>query len=210
MYLKIFINEKPIYLADKNNNNLQYLINEDVDFYDNNTNINYNNIVKKLQETEKKGAVIIDKNLNELKNDFFKAFHIIEAGGGIVQNEQNEILFIYRLGKWDLPKGKLEVGETIEHCAQREVEEETSVTNLALKTKIGETYHIYKIKEENILKISHWFHFTCPTLQTTTPQTEEDITEIKWIAPKDFKIPLSNTYNNIKEITYKFLSTLNV
>ena len=209
MYLKIFVSEKPIYLADQNNNTLQHLINEGHDFYDNNTNLNYNQIVNKLLKTGKKGAVIIDRNLDNLKTDFFKAFKIIEAGGGIVQNEQNEILFIHRLGKWDLPKGKLEKGETIELCAQREVEEETGVTNLSLKTKIGESYHIYQIKEENVLKISHWYHFTCPTLQKTTPQIEEDITEIKWIAPADFDIPLANTYNNIIEITSTFLAKLN-
>ena len=209
MYLKIFVSEKPIYLADQNNNTLQHLINEGHDFYDNNTNLNYNQIVNKLLKTGKKGAVIIDRNLDNLKTDFFKAFKIIEAGGGIVQNVQNEILFIHRLGKWDLPKGKLEKGETIELCAQREVEEETGVTNLSLKTKIGESYHIYQIKEENVLKISHWYHFTCPTLQKTTPQIEEDITEIRWIGLENFNNPLANTYNNIIEITSTFLAKLN-
>ena len=209
MTTKIYVNEKPIYLADNNNNRLQHLINEGFDFYNNNTNLNYNQIVTNLLNNEKNGIIIIDKDLESLKNDFFKAFKIIEAGGGIVQNEQNEILFIHRLGKWDLPKGKLEEGETIELCAQREVEEETGVTNLSLKTKIGETYHIYQIKEKSILKISHWYHFTCPTLQNTTPQTEEDIMEIKWIAPSDLDIPLGNSFNNIRDITKIFLAKLN-
>ena len=209
MTIKIYVNEKPIYLADNKNNRLQHLINEGFLFYNNNTNIDYKKIVEQISNSEQKGIVIIDKDLESLKNDFFKAFKIIEAGGGIVQNEQNEILFIHRLGKWDLPKGKLEKGETIELCAQREVEEETGVTNLSLKNKIGETYHIYQIKEKNILKISHWYHFSCPTLQNTTPQTEEDITEIKWIAPADFSKPLSKTYNNIIEITNAFLEKLN-
>ena len=208
MYIKIFLNEKPIYLADHNNNRLQHLIDEGYFFYDDNTNIDYENILTKLSENHIKGAVLLNKDLDKLKASFFGNFKIIEAGGGIVQNEQNEILFIHRLGKWDLPKGKLEKGETIELCAQREVEEETGVTNLSLKNKIGETYHIYQIKEKNILKISHWYHFSCPTLQNTTPQTEEDITEIKWIAPADFSKPLSNTYNNIIEITNAFLEKL--
>ena len=207
MYIKIFISEKPIYLADHNNNRLQHLIEEGYTFHDDNTNINYQEIISKISENHIKGAVILNKDFSTLKASFFSNFKIIEAGG-IVQNEQNEILFIHRLGKWDLPKGKLEKGETIELCAQREVEEETGVTNLSLKNKIGETYHIYQIKEKNILKISHWYHFSCPTLQNTTPQTEEDITEIKWIAPADFSKPLSNTYNNIIEITNAFLEKL--
>ena len=207
MYLIIYVNEKPIYLADHKNNTLQHKINEGYLFYNNNTNINYKNIVQKLSNTEVNGIVILHNNLQQLQEEFQAAFKIIEAGGGIVQNEQNEILFIYRRNMWDLPKGKLEKGETIQTCAQREVEEETGVTNLTLKSKIGETYHIYQEKGEQIFKISHWFHFTCPSHQITQAQTEEDITEVKWIALKDLENPLKNTFNNIKEIVEKFLAS---
>lgn len=205
MYTKIYVNEKPIYLADHNNNNLQHKINQGYLFYDNNTNIVYKELVQKLSNPEVQGIVILDKNLAQLQADFQAAFKIIEAGGGIVQNQQNEILFIYRRHKWDLPKGKLEKGETIETCAKREVEEETGVKNLTLKTKIGETYHIYQEQKEQILKISHWYHFTCPSHQTIIAQTEENITEVKWVAIKNIQEPLENTYNNIREILGKFM-----
>jgi ADP-ribose pyrophosphatase YjhB (NUDIX family) len=205
MYSKIFVNEKPIYLADHNNNNLQHKINEGFIFYDNNTNLNYLDIVEQLSHSHVTGIVILQKNAQQLLDEFKAAFKIIEAGGGVVQNEAGEILFIYRLNKWDLPKGKLEKGETIEICAQREVEEETGVTNLTLKNKIGKTYHIYQEKEKQILKISHWYHFTCPSHQNTTAQTEENITEVKWIAIKNIQEPLENTYNNIREILGRFM-----
>jgi 8-oxo-dGTP pyrophosphatase MutT (NUDIX family) len=205
MYSKIFVNEKPIYLADHNNNTLQHKINEGFIFYDNNTNLNYLDIVQQLSHPQVAGIVILQKDLTQLHTEFKAAFKIIEAGGGIVQNETGEILFIYRLNKWDLPKGKLEKGETIEFCAQREVEEETGVTNLTLKSKIGETYHIYQEKGEQILKVSHWYHFICPSHQNTIAQTEENITEVKWVAINNLQEPLENTYNNIREILGKFM-----
>jgi 8-oxo-dGTP pyrophosphatase MutT (NUDIX family) len=208
MYSKIFVNEKPIYLADHNNNTLQHKINEGFIFYDNNTNLNYLDIVQQLSHPQVAGIVILQKDLTQLQTEFKAAFKIIEAGGGIVQNEAGEILFIYRLNKWDLPKGKLEKGETIEFCAQREVEEETGVTNLTLKSKIGETYHIYQEKGEQILKVSHWYHFTCPSHQNTIAQTEENITEVKWVAIKNIQEPLENTYNNIREILGKFMEVI--
>ena len=205
MYSKIFVNEKPIYLADHNNNSLQHKINEGFIFYDNNTNLNYIDIVEQLSHRQVDGIIILQKDLELLQAQFKAAFKIIQAGGGIVQNETGEILFIYRLNKWDLPKGKLEKGESIEICAQREVEEETGITNLTLKNKIGETYHIYKEKGEQILKESHWFHFTCPNFQNTIPQIEENITEVKWVALQNLREPLQNTYNNIREIVAKFM-----
>ena len=69
-------------------------------------------------------------------------FKIIKAGGGVVKNNNDQILFIYRLKKWDLPKGKLDKGETIRDCAKREVEEETKV-KVNLKQKIISTWHTY-------------------------------------------------------------------
>jgi 8-oxo-(d)GTP phosphatase len=207
MYNKVFVNEKPIYLADHNKNNLQDKINQGFIFYDNNTNLNYLDIVSQLSHPHVAGIVILQKNAEQLLAEFKTSFKIIEAGGGIVQNEAGEILFIYRLNKWDLPKGKLEKGETIEICAQREVEEETGVTNLTLKNKIGETYHMYQEKGVQIFKLSHWFHFTCPSHQSTIAQTEENITEVKWIAIKNIQEPLENTYDNIREIVGRFMQS---
>lgn len=204
MYYKIFVNEKPIYLADHNNNNLQHKINEGFLFYDSNTNLDYTEIVTHISKPDLRGIVILHKDLDHLLSEFKSSFKNIHAGGGIVQNEENEILFIYRRNKWDLPKGKLETGETIEICAQREVEEETGVHNLILQSKIGETYHIYQEKGEQILKISHWFHFNCPSNQKVIAQTEEDITEVKWIPLKNIQEPLQNTFNNISDILEKF------
>jgi ADP-ribose pyrophosphatase YjhB (NUDIX family) len=207
MLIKIFINEKPIYLIDEVTNNLKELSVKEDTFFVENKQVVVESLLEKLNSVKYSMAILMSKNLDRLKTDFFSHFAIIEAAGGIVQNENKDILFIFRRNKWDLPKGKLEQGETIETCAEREIEEETGITQLTLKRKIGETYHIYKERGKTILKISHWFYFTCPSNQQMIAQTEEDIEEVKWIATQDIKEPMENTYKNIKEILRTFFDT---
>lgn len=164
-------------------------------------------MLHEIQKDEFHAGVLWNQDLNKLKQTFFKNFTVIEAAGGIVQNEKKELLFIHRLGKWDLPKGKIETGEKEETCAVREVMEETGVNDLHLKKKIGETYHVYDQFGKHFLKISHWYHMTCSSKQTLVPQTEEHITEIKWVKTSDIKEPIKNTYPSIKNILSKFFDT---
>ncbi len=207
MQLKIFVNEKPIYLTNALTNDLKDLsLKEDIVFLENKI-VDAKSLLEKLDSKKYSMAILQSTNVEILKNNFFSQFNIIEAAGGIVQNEKKEILFIFRRGKWDLPKGKLEAGESIETCAEREIEEETGITELTLKKKIGETYHIYEEKGKTILKISHWFYFTCYSKQKMVAQTEEDIAEVKWIATQNIKDPMANTYENIKEILAIFFNT---
>jgi 8-oxo-dGTP pyrophosphatase MutT (NUDIX family) len=131
---------------------------------------------------------------------FSEAYTSIDAAGGIVQNNEKEVLFIYRLGKWDLPKGKIEAGETPAIAAAREITEETGVSGLTLTEPICKTYHIYPAFNKTFLKTSHWFHFTTIDDAQLIAQTEENITEVKWIATKDIKEPVTNTYQNIKDV----------
>jgi 8-oxo-dGTP pyrophosphatase MutT (NUDIX family) len=124
----------------------------------------------------------------------------IVAGGGIVSNDENKILFQFRRGKWDLPKGKLEDGENIEDCAVREVEEETGLKNVKLGKLIGITNHSYKEKDEEIEKETHWFEMTVSGEQELVPQLEEDITDLRWVAEPEVKDYLKNSFKNIEDI----------
>ena len=126
----------------------------------------------------------------------------IIAAGGLVQNEKEEILMILRLGKWDLPKGKLDEGESIEHCALREVEEETGLHNVELRNLIGLTAHEYfdGHLQRNVIKETHWYNMYVEGVQHLTPQTEEDITDIKWIDKKDLPQYLQQSYATIVSI----------
>ena len=126
----------------------------------------------------------------------------IIAAGGLVTNSKAELLMIFRRGFWDLPKGKLDKGETIEACAIREVQEETGIQDLELGNFIGITYHQYfdKYLNEDVSKEIHWFAMKAKDGQTLIPQTEEDIEEIIWADNKKLKECLTNSYPNIADI----------
>lgn len=129
---------------------------------------------------------------------------LIIAAGGIVENEQGKILFQFRRGKWDLPKGKLDEGETIEECAVREVEEETGLINIQLGELIGITKHLYTEHEVEIEKETYWFAMKVSGEQKLVPQAEEDITELKWVSEHELQPYLSDTFANIIEIVEKY------
>jgi ADP-ribose pyrophosphatase YjhB (NUDIX family) len=141
-------------------------------------------------------------NYGDLHINYFMQLKIIQAGGGLVLNEQNELLLIFRRGSWDLPKGKLDLGETIEACALREVEEETGVRNLTLINFLGITKHQYfdpYLKEE-VIKESHWYTMSVKGVPALIPQTEEDITDIKWVPLSDVNALIADSFASIKEI----------
>ena len=207
MYIKIYFNDKPVYLCDEIDNELNEILHHpDAVFIDEISGAAIKSLLHEIKKEEFHAGVLWHEDLDKLKRAFFKHFELIEAAGGIVQNEKKEILFIYRLDKWDLPKGKVEKGENYEECAIREVEEETGVTGLVLQNKAGETYHTYNAFGKHFLKISHWYYLTCLKNQNLVPQTEEDITAIKWVKKRTVNEPLSNTYPSIKDILDKFFS----
>ena len=124
----------------------------------------------------------------------------IIAAGGLVRNEKNELLMILRKGHWDLPKGKMDEGETPEQCAVREVEEETGLANIELGTLISSTLHRYTENEEEIEKETFWYRMKVSGPQHLTPQAEENITDIRWVNNSSLPDYLTDTYRNIKDI----------
>lgn len=125
---------------------------------------------------------------------------VVKAGGGLVKNEKGEILFMFRRGKWDLPKGKQDPGESLENCALREVEEETGVGSLTVQKFLLVTEHPYEEKGQLLLKETHWWLMTTNSQQPLVPQTEEDITELRWIGTSEMNMILLNTYPGIIEV----------
>jgi ADP-ribose pyrophosphatase YjhB (NUDIX family) len=208
MQIKIYSGDKPLYLCNEMNDLLKGLLHHpDVVFIDELSSRAISSLLHEIKKPDFHAGIIFDPDFEKLKKAFFKHFKVIEAAGGIVQNTEKELLFIFRKGKWDLPKGKMEKNEPADSCAKREVEEETGVKNLELKNVVGDTYHIYDEFGKHYLKISHWFYFTCGNHQILKPQIEEDITEIKWYKTKDIRKPVSNTYATIKDILNIFFDT---
>ncbi len=208
MHINIYFGDKPVILCNEIDKDLNEILHHpDAVFVDEVSSRAIKSMLHEIKKEEFHAGVIWHSDLDQLKETFFKNFKIIEAAGGIVQNEKKDLLFIHRLGKWDLPKGKIEQGEKEEEAAVREVTEETGVTGLQLKKKIGETYHVYDAFGKHFLKISHWYHMACSSKQALQPQTEEHITEIKWVRTKDIREPLQDTYPSIKNILATFFDT---
>ncbi len=146
------------------------------------------------------------EDFKKLRKDFKGLFTIIEAGGGLVVNELNEILFIFRRGHWDLPKGKLEKDEKKKDAALREVEEETGIRNLELGKKICVTNHVYKNKSgKRLIKKSYWYHMTAPKMDLI-PQLEEDITDAQWMTMEKYNSRERIAYSSITKVLDKYTS----
>ncbi len=131
---------------------------------------------------------------------FASGFRMLEAAGGFVTNRNREALFIYRFGRWDLPKGKIESGEHPREAALREVAEETGIPADSIVAELNPTYHIYDHKGKLILKKTHWYrmHYTGSVLPF--PQTGEGIEEAVWLAAPGFSQILNNTYASLQNL----------
>ena len=155
-----------------------------------------------LENTSCSGITVYGENPDMIWENFQSLYKVITAAGGIVVNPEGKILFIHRLSKWDLPKGKAEAGETLETTAVREVEEETAITQLQLKEFINTTYHMYTERDgRKILKTTHWFLMNYNGNETPKPQVEEGIKEVSWKSKPEIEATVfPNTFENIKLI----------
>ena len=125
---------------------------------------------------------------------------MIKAAGGVVFNQKKELLMIFRNGKWDLPKGKLETGENIEECAIREVQEECGVNNLHIVSKLSDTYHTYTLNDNKVLKHTSWFRMITNFEGKLSPQINEGITKVEWVKEDEVAERLKNAYVNLVEL----------
>jgi ADP-ribose pyrophosphatase YjhB (NUDIX family) len=125
-------------------------------------------------------------------------FKIVQAGGGIVR-QGDLVLMIHRLGKWDLPKGKLEKKESPVDGAVREVEEECGVRVTPLD-EICQTWHTYTRNKKKYLKQTYWFAMDCLDESRLKPQTEEGITEVRWMTAHQAHQALYGSYFSIRYV----------
>lgn len=198
---KIFLNNKPLVLT---NSAEQYMTKRPISagylYLKGAFPRNFRLAQKHLEKAFSLGVVIEDISIETLKTELIKIYPEIHAGGGVVSNQDDEILMIFRRGKWDLPKGKLDEGETIEACAVREVKEETGLTKVEIGEKITDTHHIYAREGKQYLKTTHWFQMQADKELPLFPQKEENILEAKWINEKSLGFCLHLSYEAIKEV----------
>jgi 8-oxo-dGTP pyrophosphatase MutT (NUDIX family) len=188
---KVFVNDIPIILSTKK------------DIGDNYTSfpiksVKLKHVVNKIDEGELLYVNLYHEKEEKLLRHLLKKLPVITAAGGMVFNDEREILFIYRNKRWDLPKGKVEDGETLEESAIREVMEETGVNDLEITRFLKKTYHIFKRKDKYKLKVTHWYEMHSNYDGELIPEQSEGIKKVKWKNFAKTQKALTKSYANIK------------
>lgn len=196
---KIFVNEKALSFSNEKIENTKNLVYE--------SDVTFDVAFDLLFNTQSLAVNIYYFDVSVLWNNFLQSIDNVLAAGGIVQNSNGEYLFIKRRGKWDLPKGHVEKGESFDQTALREVEEECAVENLKIVNFVDTTYHVY-FDKHFCLKITHWYLMNLEKDQNPKPQTEEFIEEVRWVDKKEIPLLMENTFINIKKLVEKHILNL--
>lgn len=138
--------------------------------------------------------------IKHLWKHFRSYFTEIEAAGGLVQHPSGSYLFIERRGKWDLPKGHIERGETPDQCALREVEEECGIKNHCIIKPLSPSYHTYRWEGVSYLKKTHWFLMNYSGEMISSPQSEEGITKAEWLKPDHICLIKSHAWLSLADL----------
>ena len=197
---KVFIKNKPLFFIE-NDEDISIL---DAKFvYSINNDADKEIVLDKLVSSEN-SIYIQGSSFDELWKLFFGKYKIVQAAGGVVINNKNQVLFIFRNGFWDLPKGKVEDEEAIEVAAIREVEEECGIRKPALISKLLVTYHTYDTYGENCIKPTHWYLMQYDGDEELLPQEEEGITSVEWVSQDDIDSKMFNTFGSIVDVVEAF------
>jgi len=197
---KVFFNDRTVFIGDdfsrafSRNRGLFYKYNS---FQELEELVEMFSALKKIEN-----LYIFHPDMLMLSDQFKACFTMIEAGGGLVFNEQGEFLAIKRNDSWDLPKGKLEQGEDFPTAALREVEEETGLQGLELGEPLISTYHTYPLKGKRILKKTRWFDMYYRGTEPPVLQAEEGITDYRWTTPGATGFIRSNTFGSIMDVLH--------
>lgn len=137
-----------------------------------------------------------------IKDYLERKFKVVKAAGGLVR-KKDKFLMIYRLKKWDLPKGKKEKGEKYKQTAVREVGEECNIS-VKLGDKICTTWHTYTMNKHAMLKKTRWYVMDIVDDAKMKPATDEDIEETRWMSRKEVYHALTDSYKSIQYVFEQF------
>ncbi|MFD2516613.1 NUDIX hydrolase [Salinimicrobium flavum] len=188
---KVFVNDIPIILSTEKDLGEKYTsipIKE----------VKFKRIIKKINKGKLLYINLYHPKKEKLLKHLFKKLPVVTAGGGMVFNPEKEVLFIYRNGRWDLPKGKIEKDESLEEGAIREVEEETGVKGLKVDKFLQKTYHVFQRKGKYKLKVTYWFQMSTDYTGELVPEEKEGIMKVKWKDVVKAQKALKKSYANIK------------
>lgn len=217
--MKIFINDIPVYILSEKKINMKRIYGLVVrEFEDIVPEVLVDDVLimnASFEQVDSLLKLMTDKKLRKVHSIFISSrnkrklidylkgkFKVIEAGGGIVE-KNGKILMIYRRKVWDMPKGKLDKGESIKACATREVEEETGV-KVAIDKKIDAVWHTYVTKKKYILKKTHWYAMDCIDDKKMAPQKEEGIKKVEWMSMEEVRKSLHGSYRSIRYVMQEY------
>lgn len=188
---KVFVKDIPIIISTEKNLGEQY------------TNIplkqaHLKDLAEKINKGELRYLNLYHKNAEKLEGMIKKKIKVVEAAGGLVHNSKDEILFIRRNKKWDLPKGRIENDETHRKAAVREVMEETGIKDLEIQHFIMKTFHIFKRNGKYRLKVTYWYDMSCDYEGPLYPEKQEGIKKVKWKNLEKTQKALLDSYENVK------------
>lgn len=199
--IKIFVQNKPLYLIDRPNPEVEeYLHRQTTIFIDELNTPAVKTMLQQLEQPDYYAGVLLYPDVSAALEAFKSHLTVIIAAGGLVKTPVNELLLIFRKGKWDLPKGKLDEGESMEECALREIEEETGAKKLLIEKPLQVTYHTYYENETHILKESHWYLIKGKVKSKLKPQTEEDIEQCEWVPLEKVSAYTDNMHASIVDV----------
>ncbi|PCI34672.1 MAG: NUDIX hydrolase [Flavobacteriaceae bacterium] len=187
---KVFVNERPLIFT----NNMEDI---EADCLLNCEEIDFKKVVDKLFNNHCSSQLVYCPDLKKVWRQFKANFKVEKAAGGLVYNDKDELLFIHRFGKWDLPKGHIEKGEAKKKAAIREVEEECGISELKIEKKLSTTYHMFIRKGSMILKITYWYQMFSNDKGQLVPQIEEGIDAVCFKSKTAQQIAMTNSYENI-------------
>ncbi|NUM50627.1 MAG: NUDIX domain-containing protein [Flavobacteriales bacterium] len=197
---KVFVKDKLLYLTS--NPNFEASLQKNTLFLKYTSSSDFKIGINLLEHDVPLAALVVyHQEINFLLQELFKAYKVIHAAGGLVVNSQGKVLMIYRLKKWDLPKGKMEKSETPEEAAVREVQEETGISGLTVMEKLPDSFYFYEpSKGERVLKHIYWYKMHCERVEKLVPQTEEGISDVKWMDKTELSEAIKNTFPSVKDL----------
>jgi 8-oxo-dGTP pyrophosphatase MutT (NUDIX family) len=208
MEVKIYFNNKCLLLTDTITTDIEeYLHQNDTIFIDELDDHAVRTMIFEMNQPEIYRGVYYFNDVPLLLSNFKRQLTLITAAGGFVYDD-GYVLLIFRRGKWDLPKGKLDDGENLEECAMREINEETGLKKLCMESPLIVTYHTYQEKGRQILKESNWFRIRGSRKDTISPQYDEDIEQCKWVPFNELSDYFDHAHAAIVDVIKEGLKTL--
>ncbi len=134
---------------------------------------------------------------------------IEHSSGGVVARRVDGTVLLLLIrdpyGKWGLPKGHVENGESSREAALREVQAETGLTHVDPGPSLGTIDWYFRLKGDLVHKFCDYFLMASPE-GDTNPEVSEGITECRWLPVRDAIAKVA--YDNAREVVLRAAEVL--